>query len=271
MPAFARFVSALLAVPGFLAVAVPVFAQPPAGKELPRFFGVFVPTVGAWSEYAVTERDGGKKSSMRNAIVGKEGDSFWYEVAITEDGTRNVIKMFLKGDPNNPENIQRLIMKNGEQPAQEMPRDFVVMGRRMATHMFESRSGSSVVGQPNIRTEEVGAVQVTVPAGTFAATRNRIVDGEGKVLATYDSSPAVLPFGIVRSETDKVTMELLASGRDAVSLITETPVMMKTPPGMPEGNPRGTPPGMAAPKSAPAPATGGYGQPAAPSTGGYGK
>jgi hypothetical protein len=86
----------------------------------------------------VTEIGTGKKSTMRNSVVGKDGDLFWYEVSITEAGARNVIKMLLKGDPNNPENIQRLIMKNGDQPAQEMPREFVVMGRRMATAMFES-------------------------------------------------------------------------------------------------------------------------------------
>jgi len=221
----------------------------------------------------VTETEGGKKSTMRNAIVGKEGDAFWYEVAVTEGGVRNIIKMFLKGDPNNPENIQRLIMKNGDQPAQEMPREFVVMGRRMATTMFETRSGSSVVNQPNLKAEEVGTEQVTVPAGTYKVTRNRILDATGKVLATYDFNKEILPFGVVRSATDKVKMELIATGKDAVSFITEQPVMMKTPPGMPESNPRGTPPGMEAPKNAPSPASGGYGSPApaAPAAGGYGK
>jgi hypothetical protein len=271
-----------LLLPAALLAAAPVRAEAPAGKEVPRFFGIFATTVGTWSEYAVTETEGGKKSVMRNSIVGKEGDGFWYEVAITEPGGRNIIKMFLKGDPNNPENIQRLVMKNGDQPAQEMPREFVVMGRRMATSMFETRSGSSIVNQPNLKAEETGTAKVTVPAGTFDVTRNRILDATGKVLATYDFNKDVLPFGVVRSETDKVKMELVAYGKDAVSMITEQPTMMKTPPGMPESNPRGTPPGMAAPKAAPAaggygapapaPASGGYGKPApAPASGGYGK
>jgi hypothetical protein len=265
--------SAALLLPVLMCGALPARAQAPTVNVPPRFFGVFATTVGGWSEYAVTETEGGKKSMMRNAVVGKEGDAFWYEVAITEDGVRNVIKMFLKGDPNNPENIQRLIMKNGDQPAQEMPREFVIMGRRMATSMFEVRSGSSVVNQPNLKAEEVGTEQVTVPAGTFGVTRNRILDATGKVLATYDFNRDVLPFGIVRSTTDKVQMELTGTGKDAVSLIAETPVMMKTPPGMPEKNPRGTPPGMMAPGNAAPPASGGYGSPApvAPAAGGYGK
>src|SRR5512139_1945948 len=87
------------AVPALLFVTAPDHAAAQAAKEPPKFFGIFSTKVGAWSEYAVTEA-GGRKSTMRNAIVGKEGDSFWYEVAMTEAGARNIIKMFLKGDPN---------------------------------------------------------------------------------------------------------------------------------------------------------------------------
>lgn len=264
--------SAALLLPVLLSGALPARAQAPPVNAPPKFFGVFSTIVGGWSEYAVTETEGGKKSTMRNSVVGKEGDFFWYEVAITEGGVRNIIKMALKGDPNNPENIQRLIMKNGDQPAQEMPREFVVMGRRMATSMFETRSGSSVVSQPNLKAEELGTEQVTVPAGSYSVTRNRITDATGKVLATFDFNKDVLPLGIVRSKTDKVQIELIAGGKDAVSMITEKPGMMKRPPGMPDTNPRGTPPGMEAPGSA-SPASGGYGSPApaAPSSGGYGK
>ena len=246
----------LLSLPVLISGVVPVRAQAPPLKEPPKFFGSFSPVVGGWSEYTVTDIGSGKQSTMRNAIVGKEGDAFWYEVAITEGGVRNIIKMFLKGDPNNPENIQRLIMKNGDQPAQEMPREFVVMGRRMATSMFETRSGSAVVNQPNLKVEEMGTEQVVVPAGTYSVTRNRILDAAGKVLAAYDFNKDVLPLGIVRSTTEKAKLELIGTGKDAVSMITETPVMMKTPPGMPEANPRGRPVGMEVPGSAPPPPAG---------------
>ena len=76
--------------------------------------------------------------------------------------------------------------------------------------------------------------------------------GDGTENAAPGTNSFVLPLGVVRSETDKVKLELVAAGKDAVSLITETPVMMKTPPGMPEGNPRGNPPGMQLPKGPPA-------------------
>jgi hypothetical protein len=264
--------SAALILPALLLGPLLVRAQGSPPAESPKFFGSFSSTVGAWAEYEVTEKESGKKSTMRNAIVGKEGDSFWYEVVLTEGGVRNIIKMFLKGNPNNPENIQRLIMKNGDEPAQEMPREFVLLGRRMATSMFETRSGLAGAGA-SVKVVEVGAREVKVPAGTFKTMQNQLVDASGKVLADYDYDQNVLPLGVVRSDTEKVKTELVAYGKEAVSLCTEEPVMMTTPPGMPGSNPRGKPPGMMAPAAAPA--SGGYGSPApapaAPAAGGYGK
>ena len=78
---------------------------------------------------------------MRMSIVGIEEDAYWYEVENMEEEGSNIVKMLVKGDPNDPDNILRIIMKSGAKPAQEMPRDFVLMERRMASHMFEQRSG----------------------------------------------------------------------------------------------------------------------------------
>lgn len=232
-----------------LALALPCAPALGSGREgvfpdVPRLFGTFNPQPGVWSEYAVVEKDSGKRSKMRMAIVGTEGDSFWYEVFMEDGEHRNVIKMLVKGNPNDPDNIRRLIMKSGDNPAMEMPKDFVAMGRRVAAQMFETRSGVPAQGGEGLRLEAGEKRPVTVPAGTFQATLQRILDGEGKVLATYDFDPSVLPFGVVTSTTDRSTMELLAHGRDAQTRITETPVPLTGPPGMPEGMPRGMPPGM---------------------------
>ena len=110
-------------------------------QTVPRLFGTFSPKTGGWSEYAIYDKSTGKRTVMRMSIVGIEADAFWYEVENREGGGSNIVKMLLTGDPNDPENIQRLIMKSGANPAQEMPRDFVLMRRRMASHMFEQRSG----------------------------------------------------------------------------------------------------------------------------------
>ncbi|HSH70297.1 MAG TPA: hypothetical protein VK997_10295, partial [Deferrisomatales bacterium] len=224
----------------------PAMAQSTPGPalDMPRLFGKFQPQLGAWSEYQLLEKASGKATRMRMAIVGQEGGAYWYEVTNDEGDNRNIIKMLVVGNPNEPDNIQRLIIKSGDNPAQEMPRDFVAMGRKMAAHMFEKRSGVPSGSEAQVRLEEAGRHQITVPAGTFDTTFYKILGAEGKLLAEYDAHPDVLPFGVVSSTTDSNTMVLLAHGDDAKSRITETPVVMTTPRGMPEGMPRGMPPGL---------------------------
>ena len=217
------------------------------GKAIPKLFGTFTPKLGVWAEYSLTEKDTGKKAKMRMSVVGQEGDSWWYEVVNEEGDSRNVIKMLVKGNPSEPENIQRQIIKSGDNPAVEMARDFVVMGRKMAALMFERRSGVPAAGADAARVEEVGEREVVTPAGTFKVKQQKIVAGDGKVLATYDYNADVLPFSVVTSDTGNTVMELLAYGTDAKSLITEDPVPMTAPRGMPAGMPRGMPPGMERP------------------------
>lgn len=233
------FLVSLFVIPSYLPAAE-------TGKELevPRLFGIFSPKDGVWSEYAVFDKATGKRSEMRMSIVGSEGDSYWYEVVNKEGESSNIVKMLVKGDPNDPENIKRFIMKSGNNPAQEMPRDFVLMGRRMATHMFEQRSG--IPAKPTVKLQNIktGNGSATVPAGTFDVSLHEIVDESGKVYAEYKFSQEVLPFGVVSSNAEHSTMVLVRQGTEAKSLITEEPTMMNLPPGMPEGMPRGMPPGM---------------------------
>jgi hypothetical protein len=216
--------------------------------EVPRLFGTFAPKSGAWSEYAISDKATGKRAVMRMSIVGTDGGSYWYEVVNEEGEGSNIIKMLVKGDPNHPENIQRLIMKSGASPAREMPREFVLMGRRMASHMFEQRSGIPTSPEVKLQNVRTGEGVVTVPAGTFEVGLHQIVDDSGKVYAEYRFSPVVSPFGVVTSDAGNTTMVLIGHGIGAKSIITEEPAMMSQPPGMPEGMPRGMVPGMVPPQ-----------------------
>ncbi len=228
-----------LFVPSFLPAA-----ETERQADVPRIFGTFSPRNGVWSEYAIFDKSTGMRTVMRMSIVGVEGDAYWYEVVNREGDGTNIIKMLVKGDPNDPENIQRLIMKSGEKAAQEMPRDFVLMGRRMATHMFEQRSGIPARPAVNLKNIKTGTGSATVPAGTYDVSLHKIVDESGKVYAVYKFSEEVHPFGVVSSDAEYSTMVLVGLGTDAKSLINEEPAMMTQPPGMPEGLPRGMPPGM---------------------------
>jgi hypothetical protein len=211
--------------------------------DVPRLFGVFTPKLGAWSEYAVFDKATGKRTVMRMSIVGIENEAFWYEVMNREGEESKIVRMLVKGDPNDPENIRRFIIKSGNNPAMEMPREFAVMGRSMAGHMFEQRSGIPSGSSVHLQNVKTGEGSVTVPAGTFDVSLHDIVDDTGKVYAEYKFSRKVRPFGVVTSDTPNKTMVLAGHGDDAESLITEEPVMMTQPPGMPEGMPRGMPPG----------------------------
>lgn len=241
-------------------LGIPGFAQGTDTEkelEVPRLFGVFSPKPGVWSEYAIFDKATGRRTVMRMSIVGVEGDAYWYEVVNREGEGTNIVKMLVKGDPNDPENIQRLIMKSGTNHAQEMPREFVLMGRRMASHMFEQRSGIPASPTVKLHNVKTGVGEATVPAGTFEVSLHEIVDGSGRVYAKYKFSEGVRPFGVVASDAENSTMVLVGHGDGAKSLIMEEPTMMTQPPGMPEGMPRGMPPGMAPPQSMePAPGSG---------------
>lgn len=242
-----RRTATVVAVPVLIALlafsAQPSFAQP--GPNIPRMFGTFKPEPGVWSEYSVTQADGGSEVRMRMAIVGKEGNAHWYEVRNEIDGSVNIVKMLVTGDPNeSSENIKRMIIKSGDTPAMEMNTDFVVMGRQMATHMFEKRSGVGGEAKAGATVEEVGKREVTVPAGTYETMQYRIKGSDGGVIGTYDVSDKVSPFGIILSESASGSMKLTGHGTDAVTAITEEPQQMTMPPGMPQGMPRGMPPGM---------------------------
>jgi hypothetical protein len=239
-----RYLTTVILVSFFLIPSIVTASETEEPRDIPRLFGTFSPKPGVWSEYAIFEKSTGKRSVMRMSIVGIEADAYWYEVENREGGGSNIVKMLVKGDPNDPENIQRLIMKSGANPAQEMPRDFVLMGRRMSSHMFEQRSGIPANSTASLENKKTGTGSATVPAGTFDVSLHQIVDTAGKVYAEYKFSETVHPFGVVTSDAENSTMVLVGHGTGAKSLITEEPTMMTQPPGMPEGMPRGMPPGM---------------------------
>ena len=191
--------------------------------EFPGLWGTFTPEPGAWSEYVKFDKVTGKRTVTRMSIVGVDRDSYWYEVVDREEKSSNIVKMLVKGDPNDPENIQRLIMKSGLNPAREMPRDFILMGRGRAS--------------PNDNLENVrtGEGVVTVPAGTFAVGLHQIVDMTGKIHGEYKFSRDVRPFGVITSEFGNLTMMLVSHGGGAKSLIKEEPAMTVQPPGVPGG------------------------------------
>jgi len=187
----------------------------------PSFHGEFKPVVGGWSEYQVTTK-GSSPSKMKMAIVGKEGDAYWYET-VMEGGRegRTIMKMLVSGNPEDQKNVKRIIVKQGNEPAMEMP--VQMMGQ--ASKAQESRG----------KVIDKGTETIKVPAGTFKTQHTQYQDAEG-VVDTWVYKD-VSPYGMIKSLSKDTEMVLIGYGTGAKTQITETPQKFEMPQ-MPEGHPR---------------------------------
>jgi len=184
----------------------------------PKFYSDFKPVVGGWSEYQMSE-GGGATSKMKIAIVGKEGDAYWYEAIIeTKQEGRIISKMLVSGNPQDSKNIKRLIVKTGNEPAMEMP-----------VEMMQASEDQAEKG----KTIDIGTESIKVPAGTFTA-RHIQYKFEELVEDTWIYKD-VFPYGVVRSKSKDFEMVLLGYGTGAKMQITEKPQKLEMPqmPSMP--------------------------------------
>jgi len=128
------------------------------GGPAAQFFGDFKPVVGSWAEYVLTSKDE-PPATMRIAIVGQEGEFYWYEMVMTaEEQDRAVTKILVSGNPQESVNLKKFIVKVGDQPAMEMPIEMTQMGAPDDAEM------------PKTTSVDKGVESVTVPAGTFKAS-----------------------------------------------------------------------------------------------------
>ncbi len=190
----------------------------------PKFYSDFTPVVGGWSEYEMSSK-GEPSSKMKIAVVGKEGDAYWYETVMQPKGQgRMITKMLVSGDPADSKHIKRLIFKNGDEPAMEMP-----------VQMMGQRAASKVQGKPGNVTDK-GAESIKVPAGTFSTRHMQYQNGETVDAWIYKD---VSPYGLIKSASKEFEMVLVGYGTGAKTLITETPKKFEMPqmPGRPpKGN-----------------------------------
>ena len=205
-----------------LVLALTQIAYSQFGKTSgPSFYGEFKPVVGGWSEYQVTAK-GEQPSKMKMAIVGKEGDAYWYET-VMEGGKqgRTIMKMLVSGNPEDQKNVKRMIVKQGNDPAMEMP--VQMMGQ--ASKAQESKG----------KVIDKGTETIKVPAGTFKTQHSQYQDAEG-VVDTWVYKD-VSPYGMIKSVSKDTEMVLIGYGTGAKTQITETPQKFEMPQ-MPEGRPR---------------------------------
>jgi len=196
-------------------------AQAQLGKGAgPKFYSDFKPVVGGWSEYQMTSKSEGSMK-MKIAIVGKEGDVYWYET-VMEGGRqgRNIVKMLVSGDPGDTKNVKRMIFKQGNEPAMEMPVEM----------MQQSAKGQEQKG----KIIDKGSETIKVPAGTFKTQHMQYQDVETVDTWVYKD---VSPYGMIKSQSKDMEMVLIGYGTGAKTQITETPQKFEMPQ-VPERRPK---------------------------------
>lgn len=178
----------------------------------PQFYGEFKPAEGAWAEYQMVPH-GQPPMEVKVAIVGKEANAYWYEMAL-EGGKRGsvVTKMLLTGDPADQKNLKRLIVKEGNSPAMEIPAQTM------------SSAGGGRAGGKAI---DKGTETIKVPAGSFEARHVQYQDEAGTVDAWMHKD--VGPYGLVKSQSKDMEMVLLGYGSGARTQIAETPQRLEIP------------------------------------------
>ena len=214
----------VLVVSIFFALSFVHLAYAQFGKTAgPSFHGEFKPVVGGWSEYQMTTK-GNPPTKMKVAVVGKEGDAYWYETMM-EGGRegRTITKMLVSGNPEDQKNIKRMIVKMGNEPAMEMPVEMM-----QQTSKGQGQTGKII---------DKGTETIKVPAGTFKTQHMQYQDVETVDTWIYKD---ISPYGMIKSQSKDFEMVLLGYGTGAKTLITEKPQKFEMPqmPQIPEGRPR---------------------------------
>ncbi len=178
-----------------------------------RFYAEFKLIVGGWAEYQVTAK-GEQPSKMKIAIVGKEGDAYWYETVIeTKQEGRAIIKVLVSGNPEDPNNVKRVIVKTGNEPAMEIP--------------SQMRQQPSEVQEQPVKVVDKGIETINVPAGTFTTKRLQYQEPEEVVDAWVNKDVPL--YGVIKSQSKDFEMVLIGYGTGAKTLITEKPQKFEMP------------------------------------------
>jgi hypothetical protein len=210
----------------------PVQAQT-TGAASPEAYSEFNPVMGGWSEYQV-QMKGKPFSRMRISIVGQEFDAYWLETIMEQPDGNVITKVLVSGNPQDPRNLRRTIVKKGAQRAMEIPANLLGLPAQSSVEKGEM--------------VDKGVETVKVPAGSFQAQHFQVKGGQIPVEVWV--SKDVTPYGLVKSKSYDMDMVLVKFGTGAKTLITETPEqldpsLLQPPPGQAD-NPKRTPEGSEA-------------------------
>jgi hypothetical protein len=185
----------------------------------PTFHGNWNPVVGKGAVYDMQTQDGTKKT-LEIAVVGKEADGYWLQMAIQgPDMNGELVMKNLAVVTQGDVAFSRTIMQIPGRPPMEMSSQ--MMQRGHANSHVDVRSDA----------QDLGSETITVPAGTFVCEHYKTKEG-GDVWVAKD----VPPWGMVKYQGKDTTMVLTKVLNEAKDKIVGTPQpfnpmnMMQQPP-----------------------------------------
>jgi hypothetical protein len=137
-----------------------------------------------------------------------------------------MVKMLVSGDPDEPGNLRRLIIKSGDEPAVEIPVGATHGAGMAAARARESEDVGAAAKEENLVT--LADERITTPAGKIKCTHLRIK--KQKRQTDLWINEAIPFFGIAKLIQGGLTMEVTGYGESGVkTAITEEPERMPKP------------------------------------------
>jgi len=171
------------------------------------------PQVGAYAWYTLKDQATGQEYFLRQAIVGtekiKRKEAWWLETELVPKiGFSSVYKMLLTGPASEPDNVKRLLVREGNGAVQEISME----------------NGGDWEDEKDIPRESAGIESITLPAGDIQAEHYIVKDGEPPTEIWI--SEQVPPMGLVKmknSEGELTLQRFGNGGKDGQSAIPTNP------------------------------------------------
>lgn len=189
---------------GVLAAAVVFLGSQAAWSQdiVSDLFGgkLIKPKAGQWVWYTVTDAQGEELYALRQAVIGEEKvgrqTGYWIEFEIIPQiGYKTFYKVLLTGPASDPRSIQRILVREGFGPSQEVP-------------VQPDGGGQQEPSRPKRKSH--GIETVSTGAGPLRAEHIEVTQGDRVVHLWVDEK--VRPTGIVRMQTPSGEMVLRSYG-----------------------------------------------------------
>lgn len=163
------------------------------------------PEKGVWAWYDLKESSSEKEFLVRIAVVDEEKvgskAGFWLEMEVVPlVGYRSVYKMLVTGPADNPDNVHRLIQRDGTAPPQEVSLEKADKPKGKQKKDESRKSQRSLVGKEQVETQD-GQIEA----------EHYILQGDEK--ADIWLNDEVRPMGVVRMVSSSGVLSLRNYGK----------------------------------------------------------